>query len=890
MTPSLDRFHAPARGVLERIPSWACELGYATVEPPLLMAAIWQFSKDVALFLLDRLGVNRDAFLQGVAGEVRRQVRPNGVRPGTATWSPDAAAILSRAAELAAEEQARAGIEHVFWALGAMHGAVRNLLRDQGVDAARLAQAVAAYREGHLADNDGRADGAPEHPALEQFAEDLVVRAREGGDAPVIGRDAEVRRILQILSRRTKNNPVLVGDPGTGKTAIVEGLAQRIVRGDVPVGMRALRIWAVDLAALVAGAGAQGEFEDRLKRVIEEATSDPNSVLFFDEMHLLMGAGRSGGAMDAANILKPALARGRVKAIGATTAEEYRQWIEKDKAFERRFQKIAVEEPDPDSALAILRGVRPVYESHHRIKILDQALVAAVRLSRRYLPERRLPDKAIDLVDEAASRMRMERASVPAEIDDLARDIRRKETERQSLLLDGLPSPRIDQLAAEIEDLRQRENTLNAKWTNERTLFEEAQRLRDRAERDANRLAELERSGEFEEAAAQERSLAELRRRIDEATAELEAGDHLLKTALDEDEILRVLAEWTGIPVQRMSADEATRLAAMEDALRGSVIGQDDALRAVAAVVRRNRLGLCDAARPIGSFLFLGPTGVGKTELGKALADFLFDSRDRIVRIDMSEYQQEYSVSRLFGAPPGYVGYGEGGQLTEAVRRRPYSVVLFDEIEKAHPKVFETLLQVLDDGRMTDGVGRTVDFRNTILILTSNLGQESILDAAGEGSRDPARVAAATEAAMALLRRHVAPEFLNRIDEIVPFLPLGRAEIRRIAELQLEALRRRLAGEGMRISFTDAVRDLVAARGYDPAYGARPVKRVVNTLVVDALGRALLDGAIDRAHPILADVDGGEVVFSQTTDGDVSQSGPLGDLAAVPSRPSRSPE
>ena len=862
----LDRFQPAARAVLARVPEWARGLGGgASVEPPLLMAALWQLEKDVPLFLLDRLGIDRTAFLQRVAEAVRRLPRGasgagSAAAPG---WSPASRRVLSRAASLAGPAGGRAGLEHVVWALGAEPGPVRDLLRAQGVREESLESAVAAYREGHVSGGAAEGSGPAEHQTLRKYAEDLVERAREGGIPPVVGRDAEVRRILQILSRRTKNNPVLVGDPGTGKTAIVEGLALRIVRGDVPEGMRSFRVWSLDLAALLAGAGAQGEFEERLKKVLEEASSDPDTVLFFDEMHLLMGAGRSGGAMDAANILKPALARGRIKAIGATTAEEYRLWIEKDKAFERRFQRIPVEEPDEESAIAILRGVRPVYESHHRIKILDEALVAAVRLSRRYLPERRLPDKAIDLVDEAASRMRMERASVPAEIDDLARGIRRKETERESLRLDGRPNPRIDELAAEIEEMRSRESALNAKWTNERNLFEETQRLRDEEERSAARLAELQRAGSFGEAAALERSLGELRTRIDRAAAELEGGDRLLKTALDEAEILRVLAEWTGIPVQRMSADESRRLLGMEEALRGSVIGQDDALRAVAAIVRRNRLGLGDAGRPIGSFLFLGPTGVGKTELAKALAEFLFDSRDRIVRLDMTEYQQEHSVARLFGAPPGYVGHDEGGQLTEAVRRRPYSVVLFDEIEKAHPKVFETLLQVLDDGRMTDGQGRTVDFRNTILILTSNLGQAAILDAAGESDRDPAAVAAATEAAMALLRRRVAPEFLNRIDEIVPFLPLGRAEIARIADMQLDSLARRLAGDGLRLSFTDAARALVAERGYAPAYGARPVKRAVDDLVVDTLAQALLDGSVDRARAVLADAAGGAIAFSQ---------------------------
>ncbi len=859
----LDRFHPAARAILSRVQTWVHSLGgYAAVEPPLLMAALWQLEKDVPLFLFDRLGIDRNALLQGVGVAIGSL--PRGTSGTSAPdWSPATRRILARAASLAGPDGGRAGLEHIVWALGTESGAVRDLFRAQNVSADALGRAVAAYREGHVSGGAAEEFGAVEHQTLRKYAEDLVERAREGEIQPVVGRNAEVRRILQILSRRTKNNPVLVGDPGTGKTAIVEGLALRIVRGDVPEGMRSFRIWSLDLAALLAGAGAQGEFEERLKKVLEEASSDPDTVLFFDEMHLLMGAGRSGGAMDAANILKPALARGRIKAIGATTAEEYRLWIEKDKAFERRFQKLSVEEPDEESAIAILRGVRPVYESHHRIKILDEALVAAVRLSRRYLPERRLPDKAIDLVDEAASRMRMERASVPAEIDDLARDIRRKETERESLRLDGRPNPRIDELAAEIEELRSKESALNAKWTNERNLFEETQRMRDDEEHAAVRLAELQRSGNFSEAAALERSLESLRTRIDRAAAELEGGDRLLKTALDEAEILRVLAEWTGIPVQRMSTNESRRLLGMEEALRRSVIGQDDALRAVAAIVRRNRLGLGDASRPIGSFLFLGPTGVGKTELAKALAEFLFDSRDRIVRLDMTEYQQEHSVARLFGSPPGYVGHDEGGQLTEAVRRRPYSVVLFDEIEKAHPKIFETLLQVLDDGRMTDGQGRTVDFRNTILILTSNLGQAAILDAAGEADRDLAAVAATTESAMAQLRRRITPEVLNRIDEIVPFLPLGCAEIARIADLRLDSLTRRLARDGLRLSFTDAARALVARHGYSPAYGARPVKRAVDNLVVDALGQALLEGSIVRDRPVLADADADAITFSQ---------------------------
>ena len=750
--------------------------------------------------------------------------------------SENLVAVLGCAVDLAVRSGcAVAALEHVFWAFASVQGPVNALMRSFSITERGVEQAVAQFHGAAGQDAREDRDGGP--VALRQYARDLTRLAEEGRLEPVIGRDEETRRVLQILARKTKNNPVLVGEPGTGKTAVVEGLARRLVRRDVPRDLLGLRLYSLDMSALVAGASHQGEFEDRLRQVVQAVKDNPGIVLFIDEIHLLVGAGRGGGAMDAANILKPELARGEFRVIGATTIDEYVKYVESDKAFERRFQKVTVDEPDEDTAITIMRGIKQRFETFHRIKILDEAIVSAVRLSRRYISGRFLPDKAIDLLDEAASRMRMERSSVPVELDELSRLIRSKEMERESLRQDEQEHD-LTELDVEIDNLREKENVLNARWENERRLFEEVQQLRDALQGLKAEREEAERAGRYEEAVALRGRIEETAGRI--ATLSESSGATLLKAALDDDDIRQVVTAWTGIPVQRLKEDEADKLLNLEDILSSSVIGQAEAVAAVSKVIRRNKMGFGDSGRPIGSFLFLGTTGVGKTELARALAEYLFNSRDMMVRIDMSEYQQEFAVSRLFGAPPGYVGYDRGGQLTEAVRRKPYSVVLLDEIEKAHPKVFETLLQVLDDGRMTDGQGRTVDFKNTIVIMTSNMKMEDI-------------------------RLRMAPEFINRIDGIVKFTQLGMDEIRKICRLQLDALQARMKKSGISISFDESAVNLLAEHSYQPEYGARPVKRAINELIVDVLSQKILGKEIDTDEEIIVRVDGGIMQFINPT-------------------------
>lgn len=688
--------------------------------------------------------------------------------------------------------------------------------------------------------------------------------AEEGEIDPVIGRDKEIRRILEIISRKTKNNPVLIGEPGTGKTAIVEGLAHRIVRGDVPQSMRGLRLFSVNISSILAGADMQGEFEKRLKMLIEEAESDSNIILFVDEIHLLIGAGKTSGAMDAANILKPEMARGLLKIIGATTLDEYRQ-IENDKAFERRFQKVMVDEPDVESAISILRGVKGRFENHHHIKILDNAVVSAVNLSHRYIADRYLPDKAIDLLDEAASSMRIDRSSVPHDLEMLRRQIRNKEIEKESLIQDSNTdsSDIIRTINADLANLCEKENVLHAKWQNERHMLEQIQNLTSQLERCEQNIETVELQGRYGEAVELKRQANDLRLQIDTLTIEVNDNkDALLKTALDEKDIMKVVTAWTGIPMTNMTQDENERLLHIEEHLHDSVIGQDQAVTAVSNAVRRSRMGLSDANKPIGTFLFLGTTGVGKTELCRALAEYLFGSRDMVVRIDMSEYQQEHSVARLFGAPPGYVGYGEGGQLTETVRRKPYSVVLFDEIEKAHPKVFETLLQVLDDGRMTDGQGRLVDFKNTIIIMTSNIGQEVIQNNLTMENPDSQLVDMTTEQVLLQLKQRVAPEFINRIDDIIMFMPLGMDAIKKIVEIQLATQQKKFSENKIDVRFDDSVLSFIAHKAYSPEYGARPVKRAIKENIVDVLCMAILRQEVNKEQPIVVRVDDNQILIS----------------------------
>ena len=704
---------------------------------------------------------------------------------------------------------------------------------------------------------------------LEQFAINLNERARKGKLDPVIGRDEEIRRVLQILSRRTKNNPILIGEPGTGKTAIIEGLAQRIVRGDVPENLKSKTVYSLDMGALVAGAKYKGEFEERLKGVINEVIqSDGNYILFIDEIHTLVGAGAGEGAMDAANILKPALARGDLRAIGATTLNEYQKYFEKDKALERRFQTVMVDEPDVQSSISILRGLKERYENHHKVRIMDEAVIAAVELSNRYITERFLPDKAIDLMDEAAAKLRMERNSVPEELDEITRRLKQLEIERAAIKREN-DTVKLKQLNAEIEELQKQEKDIRGKWESEKALVSKIQQDKqsieqlkieaDNAERDGNygRVAEI-RYGKLKELEA---DIA----RIQEELHSKQGDSALVKEEVTADDIAEVVSRWTGIPVNRMLESEREKLLHLEDELHKRVIGQEEAISAVANAVRRSRAGLQDPKRPIGSFIFLGTTGVGKTELAKALAEYLFNDEKLMTRIDMSEYQEKFSVTRLIGAPPGYVGYDEGGQLTEAVRRKPYSVVLFDEIEKAHPDVFNILLQVLDDGRLTDNKGRTVNFKNTIIIMTSNLGSDYIRERSAQiGASDASRQEWLDETRhhlLDMLKQTIRPEFLNRIDETVVFMPLRESEIHDIVKLQAQSVCRMLAENGINLTVDDSAIDLMSKAGYDPEFGARPVKRAMQTLLLNRLSTMILSGEIDCSKPVTASARNGELIF-----------------------------
>ena len=705
---------------------------------------------------------------------------------------------------------------------------------------------------------------------LEQFAINLNERARGGKLDPVIGRDEEIRRVLQILSRRTKNNPILIGEPGTGKTAIIEGLAQRIVRGDVPENLKSKTVYSLDMGALVAGAKYKGEFEERLKGVINEVIqSDGSFILFIDEIHTLVGAGAGEGAMDAANILKPALARGDLRAIGATTLNEYQKYFEKDKALERRFQTVMVDEPDVQSSISILRGLKERYENHHKVRIMDEAVIAAVELSNRYITDRFLPDKAIDLMDEAAAKLRMERNSVPEELDEITRRLKQLEIERAAIKREN-DTVKLKQLNSEIDDLQKQEKSIREKWEAEKNLVSRIQQDKQRIEQLKIEADNAERDGNYGRVAEiRYGKLKELEQDIANIQQELHSkqGDSaLVKEEVTADDIAEVVSRWTGIPVNRMLESEREKLLHLEEELHKRVVGQEEAISAVANAVRRSRAGLQDPKRPIGSFIFLGTTGVGKTELAKALAEYLFNDEKLMTRIDMSEYQEKFSVTRLIGAPPGYVGYDEGGQLTEAVRRKPYSVVLFDEIEKAHPDVFNILLQVLDDGRLTDNKGRTVNFKNTIIIMTSNLGSDYIREKSAQiGTTDTQRQEWLEETRkhlLEMLKQTIRPEFLNRIDETVVFMPLKETEIHRIVALQVASVCRMLQGNGITLNVDDSALELISNAGYDPEFGARPVKRAVQNLLLNQLSTMILSGQVDRTKPVTATARNGEIIFS----------------------------
>lgn len=856
-----SRFTPKARNCIQKAYSISQSCCYVEVSPSVLMVSMIQEAKDIIFFLLQQMEVDKMAFCQSVSEKVSLQRQNEGANPDI---SSDLNKILNTSIRLSSESNAAlAGVEHIFWAFAKEQCELSDVYQSYGMSEDKIIQAVITFRNGHIASSNTEEVEVSEPSALSKYARNMNVLASTGVIEPTIGRDEEVRRVLQILSRKTKNNPILVGEPGTGKTAIVEGLAHRIIRGDVPQDMKDLKIYSLDLSLMVAGASMQGEFEERLKSVIEEVKADRSIVLFIDEIHLLIGAGRTSGAMDAANIIKPELARGEIRVIGATTFDEYKKYVESDKAFARRLQRIDVNEPDEDSAIAIMRGIKSRYESHHRIKILDEAIVSSVKLSSRYITDRFLPDKAIDVIDEAASKMRMERSSVPEALDNLSRTIRCKEIEKQSILQDGNNDIQlIEDLEREIAELREKENTLNAKWLNERQQFEFIQTLQDELERYQINRENEEQLNHYEQAAILQRRIDQINQRIEECLDEMAENDNpLLKLSLNDEDVRKVITNWTGIPIEALGEDESYQLLHLEDKLRLSVIGQEDALHKVANIVRRSRMGLSDANKPLGSFMFLGTTGVGKTELAKALARHLFHSEDLMVRIDMSEYQQEFAVSRLFGAPPGYVGYDQGGQLTEAVRRKPYSVILLDEIEKAHPKVFETLLQVLDDGRMTDGQGHIVNFRNTIIIMTSNLGAPLIAEQVASGRFDDVKETIIYQITQ-MMKQRISSEFVNRIDEILLFNPLCKDDISRIFLLQLEKLKKRLIKNDIEIDIEERALNYLIDNSYEPEMGARPVKRAIDKYIVDGLAQSMLEQRIDGNKLVLVSLANNQLIFN----------------------------
>ena len=852
----LDRFTEKAQEALQNAAQTAQASGQQAVEPEHLLLALAREPEGIARPLLEAAGVSLPGIEAELVSHIERLAKVSGA--GQPFISNDLNLVLEQAEREAQRlKDEYISTEHLLLAL-----VERPVLKRAGVTHDALLNALRQVRGSQRV-----TDPNPEskYQALERYGRDLTALAAAGKLDPVIGRDEEIRRVIQVLSRRTKNNPVLIGEPGVGKTAIAEGLAQRIAAGDVPETLKGRRVVALDLGALVAGTKFRGEFEDRLKAVLKEITSSEGQIiLFIDELHTLVGAGAAEGAIDAANLLKPALARGDLRAIGATTLDEYRKHIEKDAALERRFQPVIVDQPSVEDTISILRGLRERYEVHHGVRIKDSALVAAAMLSNRYITDRYLPDKAIDLVDEAAARLRMEIDSMPVELDELERAIRQLEIERQALKKeqDAASRDRLAVLERNLAELNEQRNALRARWDREKEIIGRIRQLKARIEEIRHEAERAERAADFETAARLRYGEAiEVQSQLEKANAELgqvQVSGALLKEEVDEDDIAAIVSKWTGIPVSRLMEGEIQKLIHMEDGLHSRVIGQDEAVEAVANAVRRSRSGLSDPNRPVGSFIFMGPTGVGKTELARALAEFLFDDEQALVRLDMSEYQERHTVARMLGAPPGYVGYDEGGQLTEAIRRRPYAVVLFDEIEKAHPDVFNVLLQLLDDGRLTDGQGRTVDFRNTVLIMTSNLGSQMIQELSERKAWSDVR-----EAAMGVLREHFRPEFLNRVDEVIIFRPLTREQLGAIVDIQVDRLRKRLADRKIGLVLTDSARTVLAERGWDPVYGARPLKRTIQRLVQDQLAMRLLQGEFGEGDTVEVDAEDGELAFAR---------------------------
>lgn len=859
---TFDKFTIKAQEVVQQAVNIAQQYQQQTIEPLHLLKGIFEKGKDVCTFVFQKLGVNAMQVQTVVDNELQRLPRVQGGQP---YLSNDANQVLERAVALSQQMGDEfVSIEPILLALLTSNTTAGRILKDAGMTEADTKKAIQELRQGQ---NVQSQSGDENYQSLSKYAKNLVEDARQGKLDPVIGRDEEIRRVLQILSRRTKNNPILIGEPGTGKTAIVEGLAQRIVRGDVPENLKDKQLYSLDMGALVAGAKYKGEFEERLKSVIKEVTnSNGNIILFIDEIHTLVGAGGGEGAMDAANILKPALARGELRSIGATTLNEYQKYFEKDKALERRFQTVMVDEPDELSAISILRGLKERYENHHKVRIQDDACIAAVKLSERYISDRFLPDKAIDLMDEAAAKLRMERDSVPEELDELTRRLKQLEIEREAIKREN-DKDKIAQLDKDIAELKDQEKSFRAKWESERALLNKIQQDKQQMEQLKFEAERAEREGNYERVAeiryGRLQALDDDIKAIQSQLHHTQDGSAMIREEVTADDIAEVVSRWTGIPVTRMMQSEREKLLHLEAELHKRVIGQDEAISAVSDAVRRSRVGLQDPKRPIASFIFLGTTGVGKTELAKALADYLFNDETMMTRIDMSEYQEKFSVSRLIGAPPGYVGYDEGGQLTEAVRRKPYQVVLFDEIEKAHPDVFNILLQVLDDGRLTDNKGRTVNFKNTIIIMTSNLGSQYIqaqLENLNAQNRD--HVIADTKAkVMDMLKKTIRPEFLNRIDETIMFLPLTREEIAQVVTLQMNVVRKMLESQGFNISITPAAINYLADEGYDPEFGARPVKRAIQRCVLNDLSRKILADEVSREKPIVIDAEEQHLVF-----------------------------
>ena len=859
---TFDKFTIKAQEAIQSAVNTAQRNGQQTIEPVHILAGVMDKGKDVVNYVFQKLGMNSQMVETAVQNEINHLPKVSGGEP---YFSPEANKVMQRTLDISQKlGDEFVSIEPLLLALLNVNSMASRLLKDAGCTEKDLKAAINDLRQGQKVQSQS---GDENYQALKKYARNLVEDARAGKLDPVIGRDEEIRRVLQILSRRTKNNPILIGEPGTGKTAIAEGLAGRIVRGDVPENLKNKQLYSLDMGALLAGAKYKGEFEERLKSVIKEVTSsDGNIILFIDEIHTLVGAGGGEGAMDAANILKPALARGELRAIGATTLNEYQKYFEKDKALERRFQTVMVDEPSELDAISILRGLKERYENHHKVRIQDDACIAAVQLSERYISDRFLPDKAIDLMDEAAAKLRMERDSVPEELDEISRRLKQLEIEREAIKREN-DAEKIAQLDKEIADLKDQERSFRAKWEGEKALVNKIQQDKQEMETLKYEAERAEREGNYERVAEIRYSrLKELNDDIAQIQLQLQAtqgGQAMIREEVTSDDIAEVVSRWTGIPVTKMLQSDREKLLHLEDELHKRVIGQDEAITAVANAVRRSRAGLQDPKKPIASFIFLGTTGTGKTELAKALADYLFNDETMMTRIDMSEYQEKFSVSRLIGAPPGYVGYDEGGQLTEAVRRKPYSVVLFDEIEKANPDVFNILLQVLDDGHLTDNKGRTVNFKNTIIIMTSNLGsqyiQQEFEKLADDNRQEIIDLTKAT--VMDMLKKTIRPEFLNRIDETIMFLPLTKAEIAGVVRLQLERAKAMLSPQGFNLEWTDKAVEYLSGVGYDPEFGARPVKRAIQRYVLNDLSKSLLAETVSRDKPIIIDSLGDGLIF-----------------------------